>query len=179
MKTILKLCILIISGVLCHCYAQESYPKNGDNILNNDIDKFVGTWKWEENGSLFKIVLKKDNVKIPINMDLYGDVLYGWHEYIVNGSIIESNIQYINTPLNDKKYSLFSMGYKQNPKQIKLGIQHLSKNKSVDAQIEYIDSNHIKLISIKNYEGMRLNIPGKTPFDWSISLPKNIILTKQ
>ena len=162
-----------------NCNAQNSYPQDGDNILNNNIDKFIGTWKWEDNGQVFRIILKKENVKIPVNMNLRGDVLYGWHEYIINGSVQESDMQYLNSPFTNKKYSLFSMGSTENSNQIKLGIKHLSKNKSVKALVEYIDSTQIKLVKIEDYPGLKVNLPGKTPFDWSISLPQNIILTKQ
>jgi hypothetical protein len=59
------------------------------------------------------------------------------------------------------------------------GIYHKSKNKFVEFEIEYIDSTHIKLLSLKNKPGTKVTIQGQPPFDWSISLPQNIILTKQ
>lgn len=179
-NNIIKICITFIFLLLIvNCKAQNTFPKEGDNILNNDINKFAGTWKWEGNGQIFKIILKKENVKIPVNFNLHGDVLYGWHEYIINGSTIESNMQNINTPFSNKSYSLFAMGSKDNSNQLSLGITHLSKNKSVNAIIDYIDATHIKLVSLKNPEGLRLNYPGEPPFDPSITLPQNIILTKQ
>ncbi|WP_407404806.1 DUF6705 family protein, partial [Chryseobacterium sp.] len=56
-------------------------------------------------------------------------------------------------------------------------LQHISKNKSVEFEIEYIDSNHIKLLSLKNKPGTKVTIQGQPVFDWSISFPQNIILT--
>lgn len=166
--------------LLAHnCNAQNNYPQDGDNMLNNNIDKFIGTWKWEDNGQVFRIVLKKENVKLPVNMNLRGDVLYGWHEYTINGSVQESDMQYLNSPFINKKHSLFSMGSVDNPNHLKLAIKHLSKNKSVSGVVEYIDSTHIKIVKIEDYPGLKVNLPGKPPFDWSISLPQNIILTKQ
>ncbi|MNW09727.1 hypothetical protein D3C71_2067970 [compost metagenome] len=59
------------------------------------------------------------------------------------------------------------------------GITHTSKDKSIKFEIEYIDSTHIKLVELKDYPGLKVNAPGKPSYDWSISLPENIILTKQ
>ncbi|MDH6250466.1 hypothetical protein M2347_000193 [Chryseobacterium sp. H1D6B] len=180
MKNIFKFLLITIGMLLNHnCQAQNNPPQDGDNILNNNLDKFVGTWKWEENGKSLEIILKKENVKIPVNMNLHGDVLYGYHEYKINGSIIESSKSYINSNFYDKKHSLFTMGSQDSPDQLKLGITHLSKNKAVNSIIQYIDANHIKLVKVENYAGTKVSFEGQPPYDSSISLPQNIILTKQ
>jgi hypothetical protein len=72
------------------------------------------------------------------------------------------------------------MGNKDIPNKIGGGITHISKkNKNIRYEIEYIDATHIKLVSLKNTEGIKLIFPGEPPHDSSISLPQNIILTKQ
>ncbi len=179
MKNLIKIVFLLTSLSITHLYAQTNFPKDGDNILNPNLDKFIGTWHWEDNGKSFTIILKKENIKPLIVQDIRADALIGFHKYSSNGVDIENTLQYSNTNYNDKKSSIITFGNSNIPNVIKIGISHSSKNKTVSADIEYIDANHIKIINIENTPGLKINLPGKPPYDWSITLPKNIVLTKQ
>lgn len=53
------------------------------------------------------------------------------------------------------------------------------KDKNIRMKISYLDSTHIKIIEVKNQEGVRFILPGEAPTDWSIDIPNNVILTKQ
>ncbi len=78
----------------------------------------------------------------------------------------------------NKKGTLLGSSF-DNPNILSGSIQHTTKNKSVRYEIEYIDTTHIKLVKLENYEGIRIDVPEKPPHDSSITLPQNIILTKQ
>jgi hypothetical protein len=181
MKTIFFKTIVFLSlFFLLFIKAQNTEPQSGDNILNPELNKFVGTWKWENNGNSLIIVFKNINAKLPVTMDLYADILFGYHQYKVNNTIIEDSLPYLNTTFNQRKYTLITFGTQPNlpANRISVGFSHPSKHKSVQGEFEYIDTNHIKIVSLKNYEGIRVMPTGQI-FDWSITLPQNIILTKQ
>lgn len=160
---------------------QELNLNYNANNPNPNLDKFVGTWKWEGNNKNFTIILKKQNIKIPpFNRNVTADIIYGFHQYIENNNIIENTLGNVNYQHGTKKTSVFGGLSSYGEINILTGnLRHNSKNKSVEFEIEYIDTTHIKLVSLKNGEGLRLRKAGTPPFDWSISLPQNIILTKQ
>lgn len=181
MKAIIK--ILVLSCVILffntNCKAQ-TYPKPGDHFYDNGVDKFVGTWLWIDGNNSFKITLKKEHVSfMPLTkVDIYSDVLYGFHKMIKNSIVEESSLDFSNTTFQDKKWTILTSSDDEKPNILRGTIRHLSKNKSVVLIIEYIDANHIKIISIKNSEGVKFSTPDN-PYDSSISLPENIILTRQ
>ena len=94
-------------------------------------------------------------------------------------STIEDSMMFAQTNYIDKKNTVVAGSKNGFPNILHGGIYHKSKNKFVEFEIEYIDSTHIKLLSLKNKPGTKVTIQGQSPFDWSISLPQNIILTKQ
>lgn len=181
MKTILRQTITIILTLLSvNIYSQNHVPQAGDTIPNPNLEKFAGTWRWEGNGKSFTLILKKMGGVFPININMSGDMLIGYHEYKNNGIIIESSLPYINDQLSNGSYSAFA-AFKSStptPNELIIGITHISKRKSIEAKIEYLNSTHIKIVSFSNYQGIKVNTPTYT-YDPSISLPYNIILTKQ
>ncbi|MBD3907053.1 hypothetical protein NAL32_21415 [Chryseobacterium sp. Ch-15] len=179
MKNMLKIIpIFIVTLFMFNCKAQDSIPNPGDNILDNNINKFVGTWYWADNGNSFKIILKKENILFT-SANIRADRLIGFHQFIQNNIIIEDATQYSNTNYTDKKSTILGAGVKNEANLISGSIRHLTKNKSVHFEIQYIDPTHIKLTELKNTPGIKVNLPGKPPYDRSISLPQDIILTKQ
>lgn len=162
-----------------NCQAQNTYPQDGDNITNNNLDKFVGTWNWSGNGKSFQLILKKENVLLPMGNNIKADMLYGFHKYTQNNIVVENSTQYSNTSYTSKKHTVSGMGDHNIPNKIGGGITHISKNKSIRYEIDYLDSTHIKLIKLENSPGIKLNVSGQIPYDSSISLPQDIILTKQ
>ncbi len=176
-KISLIICTLLII-VTMNCKAQ--IPQDGDNILNNHINKFVGTWNWSAGGKSLQLVLKKENVKQPFGNNIYADVIIGFHKYMDNGSTIENSTQYSSETFSMQGNStIYGSTENNNPNKLSGGMTHKSKNKSINFEIEYIDANHIKIVKLKNRSGMKVTVPGQPPYDWSISLPQNIILTKQ
>ncbi|MDH6250468.1 hypothetical protein M2347_000195 [Chryseobacterium sp. H1D6B] len=181
MKNILKF-FFLATGLLLNqnCHAQNNIPQDGDNILNTSADKFIGTWIWTNGNDSFELILKKENILLPIGNNIRADALYGFHKYIKNNVEIENSTQYAATTYVQKKSTLLAIGKDNTPNDLGgVVIIHISKNKSVKAQIDYIDANHIKLVKVENLAGTKVSFEGQPPYDSSISLPQNIILTKQ
>ncbi|MBU2938354.1 hypothetical protein KO494_02265 [Lacinutrix sp. C3R15] len=95
MKAIIKL-IIILS--IISCKAQSPLFKADPTLpagtyykdLNNDLDKFVGTWKWEENNSSFTITLQK--IEQYFDGVNYQDMLIGEYKYIDNGNLVVNTL---------------------------------------------------------------------------------------
>ena len=178
MKTVLKIAsvfMLLLYSV--NAYSQNHVPKPGDVILNPNFDKYVGTWKWENDGKSFVIIFKKINGQFPINVNYSGDMLIGYHEYKDNGSVVESSLAFVNSQPSQKLYTIIS-AFKSStptPNELLTGITHISKNKSVQVKIEYLDPTHIKIVSFSNYQGIKISTPTYT-YDPAISFPDNIFL---
>jgi len=85
-KLVIGFFILAISSV---CTAQRY--KSGDYLVNTNIDKFVGTWKWQSGNDIVIIKLKKVKYLFPI-AGFFQDQLFGAHSYIQNGVVIESTL---------------------------------------------------------------------------------------
>lgn len=179
MKNIITTLICTLTLILAmNCKAQ--IPQDGDNILNNDINKFVGIWSWSSAGKSLQLVLKKENVKLPFGNNIYADRIIGFHRYIDSGSIIENSTQYSSETFSMQGNStIYGSTENGNPNKLSGGMTHKSKNKSVNFEIEYIDSTHIRLVQLKNTSGIKVRKLTDPPFDSSIGLPQNIILTKQ
>lgn len=177
MKNIIK--IIILTLILLNGFIDaQTTMQPGGNKANLNLDKFVGTWKWESNGDSFSMVLKKTNAQMPVKFPYTADQLYGFHEYKDGGIIVESSLTYQNTSFNLKRFTLNSFGGLPDPNQIIVAITHLSKNKNVRATIQWIDATHIKILNIEEYQGLVVSTIS-SPYIDGISLPQNITLTKQ
>lgn len=150
-----------------------------DNILYPNADKFMGTWKWQNGNNSLKLTFKKENILLPFPDNVHADWVIGFHKFVNNGSTIEDSSMFSSTNYVDKKNTIVAGSKNGFPNILHGYIQHKSKNKSVEFEIEFIDATHIKLVSLKNRPGLKVSAPGQPPFDWSIALPQNIILNKQ
>lgn len=93
MKHILTLTLLFISFFSCKAQQTVGLYDGDPNLpedtyykdLNNDLDKFVGTWKWQEDGQIFTITFeKKTHVNNP-TFNQFEDMIIGEYKYEVNG----------------------------------------------------------------------------------------------
>lgn len=86
------------------------YLKDNNNLLN----KFVGTWKFEQNGKSLEITLQKV-IKVPVG-DSFKDELQGTFIYK------ENNVTIVNTQnlVNNDEYMYGRMISLNNPNKIKL-----------------------------------------------------------
>ena len=167
-KNIITIFVIFVSTLI------NAQMNPGDNTLDPYIDKFVGTWKWENGNNSLILFLKKENISLPVLNNVHSDILFGFHKFIQNGTIIEDNLGFSYTSFNEKKSSILGNSEDNNHDRVLLYMDHISKKKNIDIIIQYIDLSHIKIISVKNPSGTKLK-----PYDKTISLPQDIILTKQ
>ena len=183
MRNILKYITIAMMTITTNTLSgQEPNTTYNANNLNPNLDKYMGVWKWESGNKSFTILLKKQNVVLPpASRNVRADILYGFHQYVDSGLIVENSLNNANSTYNDLDFTVSGgMGREGLGNTLEGSLYHISKNeKVVEFIIEYIDSNHIKLVSLKNPPGLKLVKSGQPDYDWSISLPQNIILTKQ
>ncbi|MCC2591735.1 DUF6705 family protein [Chryseobacterium sp. MFBS3-17] len=191
MKNIIILAIILLSthsvkaqkGDLTFVEPPQQFPVTCD-VYNQkqQHEKFTGVWQGSVNDKLLRIELKNVKIHLPTvfpNANFPNeecvDAIIGFHQFIDNGVEKENSLPYHDTTMYQKKWTVLGGNYNANiPNIIKGTLEHPSKNKSVKFVISYIDATHIKLESLENLQGTKL-----APYDSSISLPQNIILTKQ
>ena len=147
-----------------------------------ELDKFTGHWKWTSGNNSFEMVLKKEKIfNITGDTQACKDVIIGFHEYIKNGVLIESSLQNQNTNFNQDFESIyFPGGYIANNTVIAGGIDILSNGNHARMELEYIDSTHLKIKSLMNYEGAKVYPEGQPIPSSEINLIiEGITLTKQ
>lgn len=109
---------------MCSCNAQSPVYTLGEGPVNlpnnayikdtnNILDKFTGTWKYENNGKAFNINLQK--VKHDLD-DYYKDMLKGYYTY-TDGSLIIVDTS--NYPINDSQITGARL-WKNNPNKVTL-----------------------------------------------------------
>ncbi len=150
---------------------------------DKEARKFVGTWKWEKDNSSFKLILKFEDVDFSGNgcEQMIMERIVGYHKFVKNGKIVEDSTPFKDIKININKglkNTLFGGTNTENKDILEGSITHSSKKKIVKFVIKYIDYNHIKLVKIYNAPGVKIGTPDN-PYDSSISLPQNIILTKK
>ncbi|MEM6516314.1 MAG: DUF6705 family protein [Bacteroidota bacterium] len=104
-NNVLTIVILILTLISCKAQVAPLYridPELPEGTyykdLDNDFDKFIGTWKWESNDSIITIVLqKKEDVYIPSN-NQYEDYIVGEYKFTVNGNVIQDYLGRLNDP---------------------------------------------------------------------------------
>ena len=178
MKNITNI-IWLLFIIMINITKAQNYPQPNTSKTDANLNKFVGTWIWQNGNNSFTLILKKENALMPFPENYHEEHIIGFHKYVNNGVVIENFLTVSNTNFSDKKWTIFSSIDNSNSNILSGSIFHATKDKSVQFEIEYIDATHIKLLSLKNRPGLKVSAPGQPPFDWSITLPQNIILTKQ
>ncbi|MBN9282822.1 MULTISPECIES: DUF6705 family protein [unclassified Flavobacterium] len=109
MKTILT--ILLVSFFLS-CKTQTIIPIAGEynpqkyksgtynKDVDNDFDKYVGTWRFQQGNASLIIVFKKIVHDYFAKGNFYEDLLVGEYQYIINGVEIVNTLDRINIVLS-------------------------------------------------------------------------------
>ena len=167
----------------------SNYLKNNNYIkdMDNDLDKFVGTWKWTSPTNpntyfeinFFKVLRWNAN---NIN-NYFKDKIFGNYKYVENGVIITNTLTW-NT-YNDLYSNTFPviMSNAEKPlfKQLLINMQDIAKNKTCKANFDIIDLNATpltatwKLISTDQIR-IGVNLPH---VQQGFSIPTDIVLIKQ
>lgn len=193
-----KYLILLIFAVCFSCKAQQTIPMSIDYIdylksnnyikdTNNDLDKFVGTWKWispTNSNTYFEINFFKVLYWNPNSIrNYYEDKILGNYKYVENGITITNTLTW-NT-YNDLYSATFPaiLGNDVKPlfKDLMINMRDIAKSKTCKADFNIIDLNattltaNWKLISTDQIRvGTNLQ-----PVQPGFSIPTDIILTKQ
>lgn len=177
--------ILLILKLICFisscCVSQ--IPQPGDNILNPNLDKFIGTWKWVSGTSELTIQLKKVNYLSFDN--IREDVLMGVHTYVENGVIIENYIYDFPNIGQGNKGTIFVWGKMNNvnPDDVTGTLKDPLKYKQNYLSLKYLDGVTPQLIwHISNLRGpiVPKKVNGITVIPTNtFTLPQDIILVRQ
>lgn len=164
---------LILIPITCDEYTQ-----------NSELDKFVGVWIGIINGKSITLKLKKVKIHVPSLIPSFSenkcyDAIFGFHKFINNGTELENTLAFSTSTIYEKKWTVLGSTEEYNTNILNGTLEHPSKRKSVQFKISYIDATHIKIESLENLPGIKPTFPGEFPYDSSISLPSNIVLTKQ
>lgn len=191
MKHITLFLILLLS-INCNSQNQivgfnKSYPTPTNAYkkdLNNDLDKFTGTWKYS-NGSteLTVVIIKKEQV---YNGSFYSDELAGNYRYLENGvEIVNTLTNDINEETSFSGIELFGGG-----NEFSLSLRDPGKPRaSYRLRVKYLGISILtmdtkmewKLMQNGFYSGY---VPGETrpteaELDQTMRLPREVTLIKQ
>ncbi len=177
MKRLIKITILIILtfGSFSVCSAQTA-------VYNTcaSLSDYNGEWKYEENGTVIKMFFRAHTFHSP-NINLYEEKLLGWHEYVVNGQVIESDYQhrFVTVPTNFFNQSDVQMSIKLNFELCKPVLSRLygsfddlTRNQGQSIIFTRLTANTVK---IEQHPGGG----GLTPQTIGYTLPQTFILTRQ
>ncbi len=179
-----RIILTIITLLAMASIAFAKSPYNEDDIIRHDpkAKKYTGTWLWESGKNSLMLVLKFDRIDLSISDEHPAiiDAIYGYHKFVKNGHVIENstvfkNLKYSKT---NKKSTVYGNTEENDENTLEGTIIHLSKDKIIKFTIQYINPNHIKLVKVYNTPGIKIST-AEHPYDSSISLPQNIILTRQ
>jgi len=147
--------------------------------INNILDRFVGTWKWEEGNSSFEIIFVIEEMVHNIPGKYYSDKIVGKYKYIENGVLITDNLSQnyqgyghpINGSFNQDSYNHLDVGF----------IDSVN-NRGGSGYFELIEGTNPQQakwwVSVR---GKGIRLPSDPPINPNVSLPFNteIILVKQ
>ncbi len=149
--------------------------------LNNDLDKFVGTWQYVDGDTELTVVLTKEEQ--VYNGEYYQDKLKGRYKYIKDG------VEIVNTLNNEYFHSIITgVGlWDTNLNKIELSLTDPDKLRAsykltLIRQFTVSGENlQWNLMQTGYYAG---HVPGESPptaaeLDQTIRLPKELILIKQ
>lgn len=189
------LTLIIISALITlSCKAQSSIvgyntfsvPDNAYcKDLNNDLDKFTGTWKYVDgNTELTTVIEKEEQV---FNGDYYIDKLRGQYKYIKDG------VEVINTLSNDMNLHPVISGtglWDNNSNIFELGLRDPDKLRATyKLTLKFLGNSSLSAPIKMEWSLMQTGfygsyVPGETPptateLDQTIRLPINVVLIKQ
>jgi hypothetical protein len=154
--------------------------------LNNDLDKFAGTWNYTDDSSEFLLkIVKQEQVFRGSPFNYYMAQLSGNYRYIKNETIV------VNTLNNDfeSNSSIIGSEMSLDKKEFVLTFTDPGKERAeYSLELEYIGTDLLgneklrwTLKQIGYYSGY---VPGENPpteeeLDQTIRIPQNMILVKQ
>ena len=148
-------------------------PQPNGNIINNSLNKFVGTWRWTSGTDTVTIILKKENILLPFPENSHADLIIGFHIYKKGNNIIENSIIFSKTNFIDKHSTILGGNEKGNDT-LSCNLKDISKNKLVELTLILNNSQTQLQWNLQNTEGVKIG-----NYVSAITLPKSITLIKQ
>lgn len=190
MKKITKILITVLTIFLNQgVYAQDTtfqwpkdfpQPKPGGYGKNMNLQKFVGTWKWQSGDTVFIITLEKFISKVKTG-GLKGytfDAIIGWHELRVGNKVIESSLRFEGGKEEDGTFTILGGHIQDVDKLTITGFIDLSKSKSGCATLEFLSGEKDKAQWIlKGTPGVKILDVGQVP-DYTFTVPTNVIMER-
>ena len=150
------------------------YLKDMDNIL----DRFAGTWKWQNGNSYFEIIFIKE--EMVENTIFYSDFIVGKYKYIENGVVKEDNLTSAYTGM---RYPIIGSFEQSNHNHLNIGFKDYINHKSGSGYFELIAGTSPQQAKWKarGSGGAKFLEPGDSPSTPGFTLPiiDEIILVKQ
>ncbi|MEX2349795.1 MAG: DUF6705 family protein, partial [Flavobacteriaceae bacterium] len=177
MKPIFFILLLIFT---ISCKAQTIVPLNTSVFdspsgiyykkdLNNELNKFEGTWKYTNGNTSFTMVLEK-KLKVNILGKYYKDKIVGWYKYIENGQVI------INTLLDTNNFRIVhSSRMSDDGKRLILFFNDPTRPKvsyQVDLDVVSSSTPSVPKLDFEIFQtGVAPTLPGETPANQGFTIP--------
>lgn len=171
----MKLFVLIFVSLIGCCRMVAQPPAPGSNVVNNYINKFEGVWQWVNGSDTLILKLKKTNKQFG---DYTEDVLLGVHKYIKNGLVLDDALNKYDSMILYYKKSTALLYQNQGTDTSKVfgSIKDLSKKKTNTLYLQFVDGMPPTIIwHLETTEGTFID----PSFQYGLTMPKDIILTKQ
>jgi hypothetical protein len=167
----------------------DAYYKDVDSLQN----QFVGSWKYTNGPTTFKIVLSKFNTHY--NGKYYEDIIVGEYEYYENGVLKISTLSNLLIPQVSRIFNIRGRiifpGSVGNPlcddcsdtdrKVIKLDFFDRERDLSADIYLRRADVGTQLALRVTIFPTMIVTVPGDTRTNFDLSVPtfNNIIMLKE
>ena len=174
---------LIVSIIICLSFGKSfgQVPDDGSVLSKPELDKFVGTWKWNNGGPSDEVtvMLKKVSFHFTGQADYYEDILVGGFKYVQNGATIEDNLSDFSTlgPVSNAPIVI----YQWRTGDIVFGFLHdATKHKSEELRLVYNNAATPYMFwELHIPEGGYGIYPSRPAPGLSVTLPESITLSKQ
>lgn len=169
--TVLSILLFISARAL-----SQDVSKAGEYIQDSNLDKFVGTWEYNNklDSSFVSIELHKVKLLMP-TAGFYYDNIIGVHTYIKNGTTIESSAPF-NSTNNYSSASIMAVDKPIGTGQltIKVILRDITKKKRIIAYLGIQPNNpNALMLAFREVDGIRINQ------EKGFTMPTGIVLTKK
>lgn len=152
---------------------QNSYQKDIENVLN----KFSGTWVYNENGKIFSVTLNKAEMVKLINY--YVDELQGSYSYSNNGNIIVNTALPVYAGKNSTIYG--AILWKGDVNKVTSYFEDPGRPKmAAEVTLTYSNQNGVEKLHWQlEHTGTSAQLPGDSAPLLDFRVPTDVYLVKQ